>query len=293
MTFIYILELVNNKYYIGSSKNPNKRINRHCNKRGSVWTKINKPIKTIDIIKEKSKFDEDFITIQYMEKYGIENVRGGTFSQITLKEEEINIIKKMLDTKNNRCYKCGGTNHYINECYLNNQSFNDDNNFNFNINNQISFQNQLDYNDYNYNYNQNYEYDENDFNEFSYLGIISNQAEQCWWVISNFLSIIKTKLCILKSYHYTDIDEYLEEHYNTDTDSDVEEEEQEVIINENKPKKFTFGRYKNRTYDDIILKEPNYVKWCLKQHKPSRGLKLFVDYYNSHPELTLTNKKNN
>lgn len=36
---IYILELENNKYYIGKTTNSNFRLKQHYNSDGSVWTK--------------------------------------------------------------------------------------------------------------------------------------------------------------------------------------------------------------------------------------------------------------
>ena len=40
------------------------------------------------------KYDEDKYTEMYMEKYGIENVRGGSYSKIILEESCINVLNK-------------------------------------------------------------------------------------------------------------------------------------------------------------------------------------------------------
>ena len=37
MVFIYILQLENNKYYIGKTENPDFRLKSHFNSNGSVW----------------------------------------------------------------------------------------------------------------------------------------------------------------------------------------------------------------------------------------------------------------
>ena len=82
MIFIYVLKLEQNKYYIGKSNNPNFRLAQHFESNGSEWTKKYKPIEIIDIISDCDDFDEDKYTIKYMHKYGIDNVRGGTFCQL-------------------------------------------------------------------------------------------------------------------------------------------------------------------------------------------------------------------
>ena len=50
MVFIYIIELENNKYYIGKTSNPDFRINQHFNGDGSMWTRKYKPIRLYSLI---------------------------------------------------------------------------------------------------------------------------------------------------------------------------------------------------------------------------------------------------
>lgn len=119
--FIYILKLKSDKYYIGKSRNKRtleNRIRQHYTYKGSVWTKKYKPQKIIDVIQsqEEDKFLEDKIVFDYMNKYGIENVRGGSFCQIKLKEEEKNLIKKIIQTEEDRCFYCNSTEHLVNGC---------------------------------------------------------------------------------------------------------------------------------------------------------------------------------
>ncbi len=116
MTFIYILQLENNKYYIGKTNKPDIRIEQHCNDYGSAWTRKYKPIKVIEIIPHCDIFDEDKYTLKYMEKYGINNVRGGSFCEINLDKNNIETIKKMINSSKDQCYFCGMKGHFANKC---------------------------------------------------------------------------------------------------------------------------------------------------------------------------------
>jgi hypothetical protein len=120
---IYILKLSNSKWYIGKTNNINKRFKQHINNNqiGSSWTDIYKPIKIEKKI-NGSHFDEDKYVIEYMAKYGIDNVRGGSFSQLILNNYEKKIINKMIATAKNKCYICGKSGHFANKCiFINNK----------------------------------------------------------------------------------------------------------------------------------------------------------------------------
>ena len=105
--FIYVLLLVNNKYYVGKTKNPEFRISSHFRSDGSEWTKKYKPKKLLKMYKNCDSYDEDKITLKYMSKYGIENVRGGSFCKLYLNRENKNTIEQMLKGTNDQCFKCG------------------------------------------------------------------------------------------------------------------------------------------------------------------------------------------
>jgi hypothetical protein len=126
-TNIYILECSNNKFYVGKTTNPTFRLEQHFNsylRLGSAWTKKYLPIKVIEIIPNCDDYDEDKFLLKYMKKYGVDNVRGGSFCQIELNEENINTINRMINGSTDKCYKCGG-NHFVNNC-----TNNSTNNFN-------------------------------------------------------------------------------------------------------------------------------------------------------------------
>jgi hypothetical protein len=115
--FIYTIQLEKNKFYVGKTLHPNFRIEQHFNKEGSEWTKKYKPIKVVEII-EGDELDEEKYTLKYMEKYGINNVRGGSFCQIRLSEENMITLRQIMNSVKNKCYICG-KDHYANECNTN------------------------------------------------------------------------------------------------------------------------------------------------------------------------------
>lgn len=116
MLTIYILLLEQNKYYIGKSTNLDFRIEQHFNSDGSSWTKKYKPIKVIKTIPNCDNFDEDKYTLKYMGKFGINNVRGGSFCEIKLSDDNISTIQKMLKSSQDKCYICGKFGHFANQC---------------------------------------------------------------------------------------------------------------------------------------------------------------------------------
>ncbi len=91
-TNIYILKLKGGNYYVGKTDNVEKRFIDHMSGNGSVWTKKYKPICIDKIIKNCSKYDKDRYVKEYMEKYGIDKVRGGSYTTIDLTAEQINLI---------------------------------------------------------------------------------------------------------------------------------------------------------------------------------------------------------
>lgn len=113
---IYILELENGKYYVGRSTCSKSRILQHFNNNGSEWTKLHKPIRIISQIKTNDPFDEEKHTLLTMDKYGIDNVRGGSYCATELskndKKKALQTIASIMD----RCYKCNEGGHFANEC---------------------------------------------------------------------------------------------------------------------------------------------------------------------------------
>ena len=95
-TNIYILKLKDNNYYVGKTKDVNKRFQEHISGNGSSWTKKYKPCEILKIINNASIFEEDKQVKEMMSIYGIDKVRGGSYTKIDLTKEE----KEFLDNLN-------------------------------------------------------------------------------------------------------------------------------------------------------------------------------------------------
>ena len=116
MFTIYILKLEQNKYYVGLTKYPESRIQEHFNGTGSAFTKLYKPLLIIKQIQTYDRYDEDKIVKQYMSKYGILNVRGGSYSNIELSEPIIDFLEKEIMHSRNACFRCLKRGHFMKNC---------------------------------------------------------------------------------------------------------------------------------------------------------------------------------
>jgi hypothetical protein len=95
MYYIYILELQENKYYIGKTTNPFFHIDENF----SEWVEKYKPCTVELLIANCNDWEVDVYTEIYMDKYGVDNVRGGSYISI---EPYLELGKKY----NSKCLKC-------------------------------------------------------------------------------------------------------------------------------------------------------------------------------------------
>ena len=121
---LYILKLKNGKYYIGTTnKDISDRLQEHIDGNGSSWTRKHKVLKLDKALPDCDRYDEDKWTKKYMNKYGIENVRGGSYCQLNLDHNSIETLSREISHANNKCLYCNivkvNMNHKRSECNIN------------------------------------------------------------------------------------------------------------------------------------------------------------------------------
>jgi predicted GIY-YIG superfamily endonuclease len=116
-TTIYVLKLTNNKYYVGKTNDLERRKQEHLNGSASTWTKKYKPIGVEKIISNVSSFDEDKFVKEYMSKFGVENVRGGSYVKEELDEIQLYNLKKEIWAATDCCTNCGRKGHFVKDCF--------------------------------------------------------------------------------------------------------------------------------------------------------------------------------
>lgn len=112
---IYVLKLIQNKFYVGRSENVVQRFQQHQDCLGSAWTR-KYPVVGLAETLPVTDFGELSTTLRYMKMYGIENVRGDVYSNINLTSRQIDDINLHIRHENGLCLKCGSDEHFMADC---------------------------------------------------------------------------------------------------------------------------------------------------------------------------------
>lgn len=119
MSGVYVLELNNNKRYVGMSENIVERITQHISGNGASFTKKYKVIKQGVLLTERDGSLESWEcneTLAQMIKYGINNVRGFQWINNEISKEDAYAIKTQMCGLFSLCNNCGKPGHYSSEC---------------------------------------------------------------------------------------------------------------------------------------------------------------------------------
>ena len=124
MVNIYVLQLEKGKYYVGKTDHTFRRFNQHVSGEGAKWTQKYAVKDLFEFHKDMVGADENRITLLMMREYGIENVRGGSWTQIKLPKERVKSLKRRINGRkrtklkhNQKCTKCGRNSHVTKNCY--------------------------------------------------------------------------------------------------------------------------------------------------------------------------------
>jgi hypothetical protein len=114
---VYLLELKHGKFYVGITSNIVDRFWEHKTFCGSEWTATHQPIRILMSKPCSSQHSEDNETLEQMARYGIDNVRGGSFCSVDLSQDR-STLEKMIAHRFNLCFYCHMSGHLAHACSM-------------------------------------------------------------------------------------------------------------------------------------------------------------------------------
>ncbi|GMH87486.1 hypothetical protein TrVE_jg11593 [Triparma verrucosa] len=120
---LYVLNLKRGFKYVGSTTNIDQRLKQHQDGKATKWTSLHETINLSEtrqlppsMSNEEARLQEDYLVKKLMLAHGIEKVRGGCYSSVTLPDCQIKALRQILNHAKDRCYNCGETGHFAADC---------------------------------------------------------------------------------------------------------------------------------------------------------------------------------
>ena len=95
--FVYHLELEDDCHYVESTYNLNQRYAQHLDKDGAKWTKIHKPTRIVQVWTDGTLELENKITLELIDRYGKDKVRGGKWTKVLIDEHSLTIKEEQKE----------------------------------------------------------------------------------------------------------------------------------------------------------------------------------------------------
>jgi len=115
--WLYTLKLRQGMYYVGTTGDLDKRISQHASGHGSAWTARYPYVNVLQTRKVDSILEEDLEVKKLMQIHGIDCVRGGTYSSLSLSDEQKSSLQRELDHADSKCTRCGRGSHWVAQCH--------------------------------------------------------------------------------------------------------------------------------------------------------------------------------
>jgi len=113
---IYCIRLRGGYFYVGRTTNLERRLTEHETTPTAAWIKLHPMLHLEQKWENCDIWDEDKIVKRLMHQYGIDHVRGGSYSQPNLNPEQLTALKREIIGATDACYKCGKAGHFTRDC---------------------------------------------------------------------------------------------------------------------------------------------------------------------------------
>lgn len=113
MLHTYVLALEGDKFYVGTTEQPEQRFWQHFTGQGAAWTRKYPPIEVIEFMMGDH---ENELTLRLMRSVGVDQVRGGIYTQIELPEHQLNTIQDHMTHDTGCCFTCRRPGHFASQC---------------------------------------------------------------------------------------------------------------------------------------------------------------------------------
>lgn len=123
MPTIYVLRCEGGCYFIGKTqKEYFTDVDKHFQGTSLEWTQVHKPIRLHLLRFFCDDEDVHLYTTAYMQRYGVDKVRGGKYSECVLSSHQLDELNMLMNINNNNhhhlsaCIKCGFVGHTKTKC---------------------------------------------------------------------------------------------------------------------------------------------------------------------------------
>jgi predicted GIY-YIG superfamily endonuclease len=89
---VFLFELEHGKFYAGASSDPVKAFEECREGLGPAWTRIHRPLHIREVVGVARVDSLDQHVRRWMLQYGVENVRGGSWSGVRLTDKDRQVL---------------------------------------------------------------------------------------------------------------------------------------------------------------------------------------------------------